>query len=226
MPSTNRWGSLLISLKRTVHILSLIEDISKKHIPWRTTTTTTTWATHRRPFPLHITSQWFPKIKRCCGGWELWILKQFLVPDAVFLEFSVVLVFVRDGRGEHCPGADVSRLRTDDKTFSDLVFIRTLCGKDLLTLSNFWTASWKFILYVSAVLHSQNNSRLPCDPESLWIDSILSGRCLLDTALHNAKTRLWTISGHSVSFSTWAKSPQKENYITKGDKRSKHLSSP
>lgn len=77
-------------------------------------------ATHPWSFPLHPTRKWFPIKQRCIGGRELWILKQRLVLDAVPLQVSVMLVFVRDSHG---PDAEASQLQTDDRhqTFSDFI---------------------------------------------------------------------------------------------------------
>lgn len=68
--------------------------------------------THLWSFPLHETWRRFPEVERAAAGWELWVLKQLLVPDAFLLQLAVVLVLVRHGGGEH--GED-SQLETDDR---------------------------------------------------------------------------------------------------------------
>lgn len=71
-------------------------------------------AAHPWSLPLDKPRRRFPKIQRRAGCWKLWVFKQLLIPDAVLLQLVIVLVLVRDGRGEHCPDSEGSQLQTGD----------------------------------------------------------------------------------------------------------------
>lgn len=72
-------------------------------------------AAHPRSLPLHEPRRRFPKIQRRAGCRKLWIFKQLRVSDAVALQLTILLVLVRGGGGEHCPGSLDWRLQTDDR---------------------------------------------------------------------------------------------------------------
>lgn len=71
-------------------------------------------AAHRWSFPLHKPRRRFLKIQRGAGCWKLWVFEQLLFPDAVLLQLIVLLVLVRDGRGEHCPDSEGSQQQAGD----------------------------------------------------------------------------------------------------------------